>query len=74
MAPDDKEQNWNGWKKAISRSLNWVEASEDDETVEFFDAEEGHHNKAGDGPSGVSLMLVAAICGAAGFFLGRQKR
>ncbi|VEU36300.1 unnamed protein product [Pseudo-nitzschia multistriata] len=38
MSEQQRESNWEGWKKAIKRSLDWVETEEDDE---FVDAREG---------------------------------
>jgi len=81
MSQKTRQKNWTGWKKAITRSLDWVEASPEDGD-EFFDAEEGrithHKNNEGIGivrlgGMGLSLILVAALGGAAGFLLGCKR-
>lgn len=78
MTETDRERNWNGWKKAITRSLDWVPTSKatDDESEHFFDADDGddHENTSGTSGSAFSMVVVAAFAGAAGFLLGRQKR
>jgi glycerol kinase len=81
MSQETRQKNWAGWKKAITRSLDWVEASPEDGD-EFFDAEDGgitpHRNNGGAGimrlgGMGISLILVAALGGAAGFLMGFKK-
>ena len=102
MSEVAREKNWAGWKKAITRSLDWVEIEEEDEFVnakEHFGQEdiinrstkltsptpvaaadivskEGSDDK-GDGirfSTIVSMVLVAAVGGGAGFLLGRRRR
>jgi glycerol kinase len=63
MEEDTRQKNWEGWKKAVIRSLDWVELDE--------------RKKGGGGrfgSIGLPLVLVAALGGACGFLLGRQKR
>lgn len=93
MAEDVRVRNWEGWKKAIKRSLDWVETEEEDE---FVDAREDNSvrtwrtgNVGGDdspspasgnaaGVTGfrtfLSLVVVTALGGGAGFMLGRKRR
>ena len=84
MPEADRQKNWHGWKKAIVRSFNWVETKamvdDNDESEHFFDAQDGSSSSSSTSTristsgSGVSLVVVAALAGAAGFLLGRQKR
>ena len=78
MSEIDRERNWSGWKKAITRSLDWVPAPKagDEESEDFFDAEDGvdHEESSSTSASAFSMVVVAAFAGAAGFLLGRHKR
>ena len=75
MSEENRQKNWAGWKKAISRSLNWADNSLED-SDEFFDARSHHGDTESHGHrgSGLSLLIVAAMAGFVGFQLGRQKR
>lgn len=42
MSEEERGKNWYGWKKAVSRSLNWVEMDGDDDY--FLDAETYIHS------------------------------
>mmetsp|Transcript_13809 Transcript_13809/g.28480 ORF Transcript_13809/g.28480 Transcript_13809/m.28480 type:complete len:619 (+) Transcript_13809:145-2001(+) len=80
MEEAERQQNWSGWKKAIARSLDWVDAAPSDDTVasdHFWDAEEGGESEKKSttaNNSGLSLLLLAGLAGAVGFYFGRQKR
>jgi glycerol kinase len=38
MTDEEREKNWHGWEKAVSKSMGWVE-DEEDEGDEFYDAQ-----------------------------------
>ena len=44
MLEVEREKNWAGWKKAITKSLDWIELEEDDN---FLDAEESFLTQSG---------------------------
>mmetsp|Transcript_1050 Transcript_1050/g.2258 ORF Transcript_1050/g.2258 Transcript_1050/m.2258 type:complete len:623 (+) Transcript_1050:113-1981(+) len=89
MAEEKRRANWEGWKKAITRSLDWVETDEEDE---FMDAREGIDTSvisvqagpddkadgSSDGGVGfgsaILFLLTTAVAGGAGFMLGRKRR
>jgi len=61
MAPEVRARNWAGWKKAVERSLGWVDADGVPETAVV--------------QKGGALLAVAAVLGGAvGFLLGRQQQ
>jgi glycerol kinase len=84
MKEAQRANNWNGWQKAISKSLDWVEEEDFDED-DFYDAREvnksldmpflanGDANPAGLRNAISSIVLVALGVGA-GFLLGRNSR
>jgi hypothetical protein len=37
MSDDEREKNWHGWQKAISKSMGWVEEDVEEEGDEFYD-------------------------------------
>jgi hypothetical protein len=39
MSNSERQKNWAGWKKAITKSLNWVEIEDDEEDERFLDAQ-----------------------------------
>lgn len=42
MDPTEREKNWSGWKKAITRSLGWTDdENDDDDEEQFLDAKQG---------------------------------
>jgi glycerol kinase len=84
MKDAERQKNWLGWKKAISKSLNWIEVDEDHDE-HFLDAETFNEDDdeyiaavTGTYPIGqrvsiLSLMTIAAIGASIGFALGRRK-
>jgi len=77
MSEIDRQKNWQGWKKAIQKSLGWVEDTKDEEettTEHFFDAVQDAEVLTKAATSGISLLLLAGLAGAVGFMFGRQKR
>ena len=55
MSEVAREKNWAGWKKAITRSLDWVETEEEEE---FVDAEE---TLDGEGDVNRSMMITDVV-------------
>lgn len=45
MTEDERQKNWAGWKKAVTKSLGWVENEEDEH---FLDAETFSHDDEDD--------------------------
>ena len=74
MDEEQREKNWTGWKKAISKSLGWVLSEDDDE---FLDATQGSADllpldelqttPQRKGFGFVSMLLVAIASAGAGF-------
>ncbi|KAL3914903.1 MAG: hypothetical protein SGARI_008309 [Bacillariaceae sp.] len=86
MKEEERLKNWSGWKKAISKSLDWVEIDED-ENEHFLDAEtfenedefvaaaKGKRRRKGRGVvTALSVVTIAAIGAGVGFALGRRKK
>jgi glycerol kinase len=82
MSEDEREKNWAGWKKAVTRSWDWVEEEEgaaalaDDEGEKFEDCVDYIDERGTDSFRGlqvVSLVMVAGMAAAAGFALGRAN-
>jgi FGGY family of carbohydrate kinases, C-terminal domain len=86
MPEEERAKNWLGWKKAVSRSLEWVEV--DDDNDYFLDAETFSHDEDDDrllaakntgDSAGVSLgtiltlVAVAGIGASVGFLLGHRR-
>ena len=63
MKAAERAKNWAGWKKAITKSLNWVEEEEESPIMKLLGS--------------VRPLVVPSLtvgCGiAAGYFLGRRK-
>jgi glycerol kinase len=87
MSENDRETNWLGWQKAITKSLGWVQDDEsDDADDEFYDADEGaskrgsiaggtdaaYSTKGGFSTGGVVLICAASF--AVGWLLSGMKR
>ena len=69
MDPEVRARNWAGWKKAIQRSLGWVDTADGSNES---GAAAATTTKAG---SEKGLFALAAVLGgAAGFLLGRRQR
>ena len=88
MAPEERAKNWAGWKKAVTRSWDWVEGElEDEEDAEKFedalDSISIIDSRAGEGRSRgctqtwgrycLSLLLVAGSAAYLGFKVGRSS-
>jgi glycerol kinase len=89
MKEEERLKNWSGWKKAISKSLDWVEM-DDDQDEHFLDAETFSQvdedefvaaakvgkpvSSSGTLTQLLALMSVAAIGAGVGFALGRRKK
>jgi glycerol kinase len=77
MEENEREKNWAGWQKAISKSLDWVEDEDDDE---FEDAMEGPlelskpATSAALSTSPISLLAMAVIGACVGFLVGRHRK
>jgi glycerol kinase len=80
MSEDERTKNWAGWKKAVTRSWDWVEEEEstaavaDDEGDKFedcIDFIDDRRSSTFGGSYVVSLALVAGMATATGFVLGR---
>lgn len=83
MKESEREMNWLGWQKAVTRSLGWVqdEAVAAEENDEFFDADDEVESKArgvevatgatvnADTDDGFSMRGVVLVC-AASFAVG----
>lgn len=37
MSDEEREKNWHGWQKAVSKSMGWIEEQVDEEGDEFYD-------------------------------------
>lgn len=85
MPEEERQKNWMGWKKAVTKSLEWIDNDDDDH---FLDAQTFDHDDDDDAmfskvdasmPSSsrtgsfVRLMAVGAVGIVAGFVLGRRK-
>ncbi|KAL3927529.1 MAG: hypothetical protein SGBAC_013050, partial [Bacillariaceae sp.] len=87
MTEAERSKNWNGWQKAITKSLDWVEEEDFDED-NFFDAQEVNKSfdfsffesseANGDANSGLrSALSSIALLGlgiGAGFLLGKNSQ
>lgn len=82
MPEDQRHQNWNGWCKAVSKSLGWVDTEReamgkgntlDDESFDDFqDADDGFRKKRGYSLSILAVCTIGAL--ATGFLLGTSRR
>lgn len=87
MEKSIREKNWLGWKKAITKSLGWIE--DDDSDDEFEDASQGdadYDELLGGRPRAsskytqldlalsLSFLAVAAVGIGGGFLLGTRQR
>ena len=85
MTDAEREKNWSGWNKAVSKSLNWVDEDSPKSTTEDKTATStsrgvafGESNQPAEsgnsyfGP--LSLMLLTSCAVAAGFVLGQRTR
>ncbi len=90
MDPDERDKNWAGWKKAITRSLGWTD-DENDGEEQFLDAKQGGDDfdsfiekaekpvaadiqKNATGVGLLSVLTVAVLGVGAGFLLGKGFR
>ncbi|KAG7342495.1 glycerol kinase [Nitzschia inconspicua] len=87
MKESERQYNWLGWKRAVSKSLNWVETDgiDDHDMERFLDAETFTDDDdeyiaavTGTYPKGYrvsvsSLLTIAAVGAGIGFVLGRRK-
>jgi glycerol kinase len=87
MSESDRETNWLGWQKAVTKSLGWVQDDESDNVDdEFYDADEGASKRGsivGDTDAGNSseggfstggVVLTCAASFALGWLLSGMKR
>lgn len=63
MTEAEREKNWAGWQKAVSKSLGWVENEDDDQL---------RANRGGYGIT--SLLLVTMVGFGAGMMLESKRR
>lgn len=70
MSAELRAKNWAGWKKAISRSLGWV----DEDTDEFQDTLQVIEEKTGLSMPALAMACIASAAFATGFLLGRSRR
>mmetsp|Transcript_2685 Transcript_2685/g.4339 ORF Transcript_2685/g.4339 Transcript_2685/m.4339 type:complete len:123 (-) Transcript_2685:52-420(-) len=88
MSESERERNWMGWKKAVTKSLDWVEidnvqehfldAQTYEEDDEIFAPVSSTSKVNGGDSTGIllgsfSMMVVAGIAMGVGFMLGRKK-
>lgn len=80
MSEPEREKNWAGWQKAITKSLNWVDQDDEDEFHDSYqDMTDSMRPKktsrAGDqGLGAASLLLMSAVGFGVGFLLGKQRK
>ena len=89
MGQVEREKNLAGWKKAISKSLGWIDEEDEEDEEQFLDAKQGGEEVAAlirqkdlgieisssrSGYSVASLLAFATIACVAGFFLGKGHR
>jgi glycerol kinase len=83
MTEEERQKNWAGWKKAVTKSLDWIDSDDDDH---FLDAETFSHEDDDllmkkDASAAMSsrtgshfaLVFVAIVGVAAGFAMGRKR-
>jgi glycerol kinase len=81
MASAEREKYWQGWQKAVTRSLGWVEEEEIDKFVDAR-SDEGDvdtvvkkgSNIAAVGYSALALVVCTGAALGAGILLGRHHR
>jgi len=88
MSEGKREHNWKGWKKAIKRSLDWIETEEEEdfvdasEWIDVNDSAKSIKTTTDEDPSPpignrfgvvISLVLASAVAGGAGYLLGRNS-
>jgi glycerol kinase len=81
MASAEREKYWQGWQKAVMRSLGWVEEEEIDKFVDALSNEgdadtvvKKGSNMAAVGYSALALVICTGAALSAGFLLGRHYR
>jgi glycerol kinase len=81
MSEGDRAKNWAGWKKAVTRSWDWVEeeavtAASDEEGEKFEDCLEFPDDRRTSSSWGsyvLSLIMVAGMAAVMGFAVGRTN-
>ena len=81
MAQPEREKNWAGWQKAITKSLDWVEQDDDEEFHDSYQdmtdsmrpKNSSHSGENGFGTA-TSLLLTTAFGFGVGFLLGKQRK
>ena len=85
MSDEDRDKNWRGWQKAVSKSMGWVE--DEEEVDEFYDAVVDDPNGVAatralvfeekqpfTGFSSSALVAVGIAALAVGFVLGTRRK
>lgn len=89
MGQDDRDRCWRGWKKAVSKSMGWInekEVQDDDEGYKTADegdvvilsglpnANERETTAAPVGFSGAAVLLIGICALASGVLIGRARK
>ena len=77
MSEEERIKNWNGWKKAVSKSLNWIEEDDNDDDDEFEDAlsePEWPVSTRFRLSTTTSIVLIAGAALCLGFAFGSSRR
>ena len=78
MTESEREKNWKGWNKAVSKSMNWIDADEEEKTkvksrsLAFEDP--GQSCSSGKSSFGrvLGMVLLTTCAAGAGFLLGQR--
>ena len=78
MTESEREKNWKGWNKAVSKSMNWIDADEEEKTkfksrsLAFEDP--GQSSSSGKSSFGrvLGMVLLTTCAAGAGFLLGQR--
>jgi len=78
MSEEEREKNWKGWKKAVTKSFGWEEDEDDDDDIYVDALEEVGGGERHDmiRPRLVSMVSMAVFAGIAlsvGYSLGRSS-
>jgi len=68
MSQEERDENWKGWKKAVTKSLGWVDLG-DEEAGEIIPPQSGPKYLQSTMALGMAIVVSAGI----GFVVGRKK-